>query len=333
MKNYLKTLSEAYYNGTPIVSNEEYDALERIHGQFIGGTGDVPHLYRMYSLKKHYAVDGELPLNEKLCEKTPKLDGAAIDILYVEGKFHSALTRGDGVMGRDISDKVLTLENIPLSIPYSTKPTQITGELVALKTVENSRNYASGALGQKDMKVWEQRKTDGEMVFVAYNVQVVQNRWGFEDTYARDMEMLHNWGFNVITIGVELNRYVKDNQEVIISTPWEEKYPTDGIVYRLKDNKAFNEAGFTDKFPRGAIAFKEEQEAVQTTLLDVGWQTGKSGKVTPVAILEPVEIGEAMVSRATLNNIAYIEALELEIGSTVEVIRAGEIIPKIVGKV
>ena len=90
--------------------------------------------------------------------------------------------------------------------------------------------------------------------------------------------------------------------------------------------------GFTDKFPRGAYAHKEEQEFVTTKLLSVEWNTGKSGKVTPVAILEPVTIGEALISRATLNNIEYIEALNLEVGCTVKVIRAGEIIPSIIGR-
>jgi len=316
---FMERASKAYYNGEPIISNEEYDALEAIHGQFIGGSGDVKHMFRMFSLKKHYAKDGELPLNKKECVETVKLDGAAVDVFYMDGQFSHALTRGDGVMGRDISNKMLTL-NIPVEIP-TLGPVQVTGEVVASKEMENSRNYASGALGQKARDVWEQRKTDGSMRFVAYNVQTVQNRWGICETYQDDMENITAWGFSAITAKCGFNE------------GWEVDYPTDGIVFRINDNTKFNELGFTDKFPRGAIAFKEEQEAVQTVILDVEWQTGKSGKVTPVAILEPVLIGEATVARATLNNISYIEALDLEIGCTVEVIRSGEIIPKIIGRV
>lgn len=327
----MEECSKAYYDGVPILSNEEYDALEAIYGQSINGTGDVKHMYRMYSLKKHYDKDGKLPLNKKLCVETVKLDGAAVSILYVEGQFQHALTRGDGVMGRDISTKMLTL-GIPVTIP-STKPTQITGEVVASKDMENSRNYASGALGQKERDVWEQRKTDGDMRFVAYNIQQVQNRWGISKDYLEDMWELNSWGFNTIVSNLE-PRIIKEGDEYVNKgTRWEELYPTDGIVYRLSNNQAFNDCGFTDKFPKGAIAWKEEQEAVQTTILDVEWQTGKSGKVTPVAILDPVMIGEAEVGRATLNNIAYIEALDLEVGCTVEVIRSGEIIPKIIGRV
>lgn len=316
IKLFMETCSKAYYDGTPIISNEEYDALEAIYGQSINGSGDVKHMWRMYSLKKHYDKDGDLPLNKRECVETPKLDGAAVDVFYVDGQFQHALTRGDGVMGRDISNKMLTL-GIPVTIP-STKPTQITGEVVASKDVENSRNYASGALNQKELKDWEQRKTDGNMRFVVYNVQQVQNRWGLHATYEEDLEQLACMGFHIITD---------------TSMRWDETYPTDGIVYRINDNAKFNEQGFTDKFPRGAIAWKEEQEAVQTTILGVQWQTGKSGKVTPVALLDPVVISEAEVARATLNNISYIEALDLEIGCTVEVIRSGEIIPKIIGRV
>lgn len=316
MKLYLERLSKLYYDGTPEISNEEYDALESIYGQSINGSGDIKHMYRMYSLKKHYDVDGELPLNKKECIETLKLDGAAVDVFYVDGQFKHALTRGDGILGRDISTKILTL-GIPVTIP-SLKPTQITGEVVASKAMENSRNYASGALGQKEYDAWEQRKTEGDMRFIAYNVQTVANLWGIGETYLEDMHELELWGFETVTMQ---------------GAAWDDLYPTDGIVYRISNNAKFNEAGFTDKFPRGAIAWKDKQESVQTTILSVEWDTGKSGKVTPVAILEPVVIGEATVSRATLNNQAYIKALDLEIGCTVEVIRSGEIIPKIIARV
>jgi DNA ligase (NAD+) len=110
-------------------------------------------------------------------------------------------------------------------------------------------------------------------------------------------------------------------------------FPEDGRVFRVNYNPRFYELGFTSHHPRGAYALKTREEGVVTTLLDVIWQTGKSGKVTPVAILEPVEIEEAKISRATLNNMAYIEELNLEIGCKVEVIRAGKIIPCIVSRV
>jgi DNA ligase (NAD+) len=110
-------------------------------------------------------------------------------------------------------------------------------------------------------------------------------------------------------------------------------YPTDGIVFRLKSNVKFDELGHTSKHPRGAFALKEQAAGVITTLEDVKWQVGKSGVVSPVAILTPVMIGDATVGRATLHNIQYIRDLNLEIGCQVEVIRSGEIIPRVVRRI
>jgi NAD-dependent DNA ligase len=134
-------------------------------------------------------------------------------------------------------------------------------------------------------------------------------------TWTNEMNILKQMGLNVVT-----------NFDVT-------NYPTDGEVYRLRDTRDFEELGYTAKHPRGAFALKEQKAGEITTLLDVVWQLGKSGVVSPVAILDPIVIGEATVSRATLHNIEYIRDLNLEIGCQVEVIRSGEIIPRIVGRV
>jgi DNA ligase (NAD+) len=129
------------------------------------------------------------------------------------------------------------------------------------------------------------------------------------------MDYLRYSGFDVITDGER------------------EQFPHDGRVFRINNTKEFESWGYTAHHPRGAYALKEQKEIQQTILKDVIWQVGKSGQVSPVALLEPVEIGGAIVQRATLHNIAYIEDLGLEIGCRVEVIRSGEIIPRIVGVV
>jgi len=308
----LKYWSEQYYKGTPEITNEEYDAVEQIHGQMILGLGDVPHAYRMFSLKKHYDKDGTPPVSGNLVASV-KLDGAAVALTYVKGILVRALTRGDGIKGACITRNAKLLRGVPHKLETDEPLLQITGEVVALSTVDNSRNYASGALKQLNEISFIQRRDAGSMRFIAYNAQARCNIWGLEDTYTKDLETLINLGFDVVTSDLG-------------------EYPTDGTVLRLDSNSVFNHMGFTDKFPRGAYAHKEEQEYVTTTLISVEWNTGKSGKVTPIAILEPVLIGEANVSRATLNNIEYIEALNLEIGCTVKVIRAGEIIPSIIGR-
>lgn len=125
------------------------------------------------------------------------------------------------------------------------------------------------------------------------------------------MDYLYSQGFQVVTEFDTTN------------------YPTDGTVYRIEDNSEYERLGCTSHHPRGAFALKTQKDGVPTKLLDVVWQVGKSGVVSPVAILEPVLIGDALVSKATLHNIEYIRGLDLEIGCTVEVIRSGEIIPRI----
>jgi DNA ligase (NAD+) len=145
------------------------------------------------------------------------------------------------------------------------------------------------------------------LTFIAYGIQEpVTHNWTM-DMHAAELE-----GFHVVT--------TFDTTD----------YPTDGLVYRVDDNKEFNRLGYTNHHPRGAFALKEQKEGVPTILLDVVWQVGKSGAVSPVAILKPVEIGGAIVAKATLHNIEYIEGLNLELGCEVEVIRSGEIIPRIV---
>ena len=302
MSKFLENASRAYYEGNPIISDAEYDALadqtgfERVGYQVTDG---VPHKYPMYSLQKCFDIN-EAPLNIRDCIETPKLDGAAVSILYVAGHLALALTRGDGKVGRDITDKMRYL--VPTEIDF-TGTIQVTGEVVAPSTIENSRNLASGSLNLKDMDEFQKRP----LQFVAYDMAGYMR-----DSYTETLDLLQGYGFQTIHTFDHTN------------------YPKDGIVYRLDDSIKFRELGYTSNHPRGAFALKEQQDGVVTTLLDVEWQVGKSGVVSPVAILEPVLIGDAMVSRATLHNIEYIQELHLELGCSVEVIRSGEIIPRIV---
>jgi DNA ligase (NAD+) len=265
-------------------------------------TDAVPHTYRMYSLKKCFDLT-DAPLSVEDCIQTPKLDGAAVSLLYVEGLLQLALTRGDGIQGRDITDKMRLLVPEEISI---TNLVQITGEVVAPSSVPNARNFASGSLGLNDLEEFATRP----LAFVAYGQERVVNR-----NYDATLEGLERIGFNTA-----LSFDCTD-------------YPTDGIVYRLRDNFEFEKMGHTSNHPRGAFALKEQKMGEITTLVDVVWQLGKSGVVSPVGILDPIEIGGATVSRATLHNIEYIRDLDLEIGCQVEVIRSGEIIPRIVRRV
>lgn len=305
MQSFLDRMSQLYYEGTPAISDAEFDLLADKHNYTKVGytvTDAVKHAYQMYSLQKCFDInDAPLPIDE--CIVTPKLDGAAVSLLYVDGNLELALTRGDGIQGRDITDKMRQL------VPNECNDTglmQITGEVVAPSSVPNSRNFAAGSLGLKDLEEFKTRP----LVFVAYDATP-----SLASDYACSLELLYKMGLNVVT------RFKAAD------------YPTDGIVFRLKSNVKFDELGHTSKHPRGAFALKEQAAGVITTLEDVKWQVGKSGVVSPVAILTPVMIGDATVGRATLHNIQYIRDLNLEIGCQVEVIRSGEIIPRVVRRI
>lgn len=310
LKEVLQQAATDYYNGNPTMSDAAFDRLSEIAGYEEVGTSSsdnrVPHMYQMYSLQKVFSneVSTKDPFNnyKGTVIVSPKLDGAAVSLLYVEGQFLRALTRGDGKKGLDITNHVETL--VPQYLKDSVQNiTQITGEVVAPKTIKNARNYAAGALNLKSTDEFRQR----QLRFIAYGLQ---ESWNEE--WTDDMTFLSDSGFDTVTM-----------------SSWTQ-YPDDGVVFRINSHKEFNSRGHTSHHPRGAYALKQIQAGVETTLLDVVWNVGKSGVVAPVAHLEPVEIDGAMVSKATLHNMRYISDLDLEIGCQVEVIRSGEIIPRIV---
>jgi NAD-dependent DNA ligase len=307
MKLFLDYASAKYYAGEPIISDEEFDKLAEYHGyESVGApvVGDrIAHAFPMWSLQKCYDDEPLIAL-PGMTVTTPKLDGAAVALYYVYGKLSLAITRGDGKEGQDITDKMFMLA--PDTIKSTEPLLQITGEVVAPKTVENARNYAAGALNLKSVEEFHSRA----LTFISYGMKPYKY-----DCWSEDLSYLHDNGFHTV-----------------MDSEWEE-YPHDGSVYRLNDYEKFDELGYTSKHPRGAFALKERKGGVVTKLLDVDWQVGRSGIVSPVALLEPVVIGEATVSRATLHNIKYIRELDLEVGCLVEVVRSGEIIPRIVRRI
>jgi len=317
-KDLLDKASKAYFEGSPFLSDEEFDALATKEGyERVGYNPDAKrkHLFPLYSLQKVFEGEDTPPTYKSNVIETPKLDGAAIAIQYKKGKLSRVVTRGDGIAGVDITDKFMFTDIVPKQ--FWTKlqfkefdNLQITGEIVAPKEIPNARNYAAGALNLKDVNEFRNRN----LTFIAYSVEP-----SISPFYKTDMSSLLYEGFNVVTSGEEV-----DN--------WNE-FPNDGKVIRVDDNKEYSDLGYTSHHPRGAYALKTREEGIETTLLDVVWQTGKSGKVTPVAILDPIEIDDAIISRATLNNMAYIKSLNLEIGCRVKVIRAGKIIPRIIERV
>ena len=316
LKAILQQASTDYYNGNPIMSDTAFDRLVEISGyDEVGHSSSnnrIPHLHQMYSLQKVFSneIGTKDPFDnyKGSVVVSPKLDGAAVSLLYVKGTLHQALTRGDGEKGLDITDHMITLVPYKLDFDMISRQdfVQVTGEVVAPKTIKNARNYAAGALGLNDTEEFKTR----DLHFIAYGLQESWN-----ESWTDDLMFLAESGFSTVT-----------------ASNWNE-YPDDGLVFRIDSHEEFNKRGYTSHHPRGAYALKQIQKGVETTLNDVVWNVGKSGVVAPVAMLEPIEIDGAMGSKATLHNMRYIIDLDLEIGCRVEVIRSGEIIPRIVRRV
>jgi DNA ligase (NAD+) len=320
MKTFLDKAAQDYYDGTPSLTDDEWDYLAREYNyENVGAKpkGKVrKHLYRLYSLDKVFDSDkrpfGAFHNGSDVVE-TPKLDGAAICLTYVDNELVSAVTRGDGFEGENVTGNFKAWSIIPniLDSGKIPKVLQIVGEIIAPKEIKNSRNYSAGASRLHDVDEFLSR----DINFITYSVYPF-----LSDSYRDDMNTLEWEGFNTV---------FEDNYDLT------DVFPTDGVVYRLDSNSAYEAAGFTAKHPKGAFALKQTSDVakVETELLEVIWQVGKSGKVTPVAIFNEIEIDDAKINRATLHNAGFIEDLDLCIGDTILVTRAGGIIPKVLGVV
>lgn len=317
MQNVIKLLNlatAAYAAGEPFLTDAEFDALATKYDYDDFHEGEIQkkakHLYQMYSLKKVYD-DEASPLVPGETITTPKLDGAAISLKYEDGILVQGCTRGDGVEGEDITDKVYLIPSIP-NVIEDTGLRQVKGEIVVDKKTENARNFASGALHTKSNKEFAAEKAE-YLVFVAYGMEPFVN-----DTYEKDMLFLTDFSFLTV-----------------LDTEKCKDFRDDGNVVRLNDNALYKAQGHTAKHPRGAYAHKLSSDVAveETVLLDVIWDTGRTGAVTPVAHFEPIIIDDAVITKATMHNAGFLEEMQLEIGDLILVTRAGGIIPKVLGKV
>lgn len=361
---------EYYVLDNPTVSDKEYDALydelkkleeadgevypdsptRRVGGEPIKGFEKHEHIARLFSLDKSVTAE-ELGAFLMRVEKaangaglTPdytveyKFDGLTVCLTYDKGKFVRATTRGNGVVGEDVTAQVLTIPSFPLKISYQ-GTLEVRGEAVirlsvleeynrvASEPLKNARNAAAGAIRNLDPKITKLRRPD----IYFYDVNYASDGEEFSQVEAHDF--LQKEGFKVFPYF----KICKTGEEVmeavaeIDKTRREIDVLTDGAVIKVNGEALRAEMGFTDKFPRWAMAYKFEAEEVTTIVKDVIWQVGRTGKLTPLALLEPVELGGATVSRATLNNFGDIERKDVKIGSRVLVRRSNEVIPEILG--
>ena len=236
IRAFLTKCRESYFNGRPLIPDEVYDRLvENVNTDEVGSATDsrFKHPFQMFSLQKVFANEDNAPdWGNEVAVTTAKLDGAAISVTYVDGVLHQALTRGDGIAGLDITDKIKhivprVLETGQTGYALFSGVRQITGEIVAPKSIKNARNYAAGALNLKDVDEFKSR----DLTFVAYGIQpYIGERW------CEDMNCLDNW-FNVVTMG--------DYAE----------FPHDGVVFRVDSYRAFDKLGHTSHHPRGCLLY------------------------------------------------------------------------------
>ena len=316
----------------------------------------VPHKYPMLSLSNTYSEQdvrdwyesvrkglGGEPF-EVCCEM--KYDGLSISLTYRDGRLVQAVTRGDGVQGDDVTQNVKTIRSIPLVLPSNgsgiPREFEIRGEILMpwasferlnreREAAEeplfaNPRNAASGTLKSLDPRVVAGRGLDAYLYYLLGDEQPAEGHY-------ENLEAARSWGFKIS----ESIRKVKTVEEIISFIDyWDTErknlpVATDGIVLKVNSLSQQRSLGYTAKSPRWAIAYKFKAERACTELLEVTYQVGRTGAVTPVANMEPVQLAGTTVRRATLNNEDFIRSFDLHIGDYVYVEKGGEIIPKIVG--
>ena len=309
------------------------------------------HKYRLYSLDNTYNYEDlgkwydkiveEYGEQELVCEL--KIDGLAIALTYENGIFVRGVTRGDGITGEDITNNLKTIKAIPLKL-FKPVSVEVRGEIYMPKTsfeklneenlkngeklFANPRNAASGSLRQLDSSITAKRDLS-MFCYTAIFTGQIENP---PKTHYESIMYLKELGFK-INPNIRLCKNAKE--AVQYCQEWDEKrfglnYATDGVVIKVNNIGVQQEMGFTARAPKWATAFKFPPEEVTTTLLDIEIGVGKTGAITPVAVLEPVQLGGSTVSRASLHNFDEIERLDVRLGDKVYIKKAAEIIPKVV---
>ncbi|KAF7785277.1 DNA ligase (NAD+) [Pseudoalteromonas rubra] len=328
---------------------------QKVGGAALSKFEQVTHQVPMLSLDNAFDEAEFTAFNRRIKERLlhnaeldfccePKLDGLAVSILYRNGVLVQAATRGDGQVGENITENVKTIRNIPLRLRGDDIPAEleVRGEVFMdkagfarlnetaaqrdEKTFANPRNAAAGSLRQLDPKITAKRP----LMFYAYSMGVVQGA-ELADTHYAQLQQLKEWGLPMCpqTKRVTGASAAYQYYEAIMTERDALPYEIDGVVIKV-DHKPFQEQlGFVARAPRWAIAFKFPAQEELTQLLDVEFQVGRTGAITPVARLEPVFVGGVTVSNATLHNRDEIERLGVKVGDTVIIRRAGDVIPQI----
>ena len=369
-----KILNDANYNyyvkDDPTITDQEYDKYlreleeleekypeysypdsptKRVGGEVIDSFKKVTHVIPMMSLSDVFSEDEVVRFDERIKKEgfTPKyvcelkIDGLSVSLLYQKGKLVRAATRGDGVVGEDITHNVKTIKSVPLTLNkeidievrgeiYMSKKSLEKVNLERLKNgekpLQNARNGAAGSIRQLDSKIAAKRGLD---VWIYH----LPNPLDYDiHTHYEALEFMKDLGFRVNPN----NRLVNNINEVIgfINEMGEKRenleYDIDGVVIKVNNIDMQTELGFTAKYPKWATAYKFPAEEVLTRLNDIIFTVGRTGQITPNAVLDPVIVMGSTISRATLHNENYVKEKDLKIGDIVSIRKAGDVIPEVV---
>lgn len=321
---------------------------KRVGGQAVNTFGEVTHAVPLMSLQDVFSLEELDDFLVRTKEAVPgaqfsvepKIDGLSVALEYVDGQFVRGATRGDGNVGEDVTENLRTIRSIPMALEGAPARLIVRGEVFmpkktfhalneALeengeKTFANPRNAAAGSLRQKDPKVTAKRKLD----ILVFNVQLAEGKTFV--SHAETLEYLKSLHFKVIPYKL-LSDAEKISKEVIRINEEREKLSCDidGAVIKLDDLAARERLGNTAKFPRWAVAYKYPPEEKETLVEDIVIQVGRTGVLTPKAVVAPVRLAGTTVTNATLHNQDFISRLDIRIGDTVRIRKAGEIIPEI----
>ena len=371
----VKIINEADYNyhtlDNPTISDQEYDKYirelfdlekeypeyiredsptQRVGSKVLDSFNKITHKIPMMSLSNVFNEDEVRSFDERIkkenivpeyvCEL--KIDGLSVSLIYEKGKLVSAATRGDGVVGEDITENVKTIKTIPLKINEEID-IEVRGEIYMSKKVfeninrirkeqgkpllQNPRNAAAGSIRQLDSKVAAQRKLDSFIYHLPNPTE-----YGIK-THEDALKFMEKLGFKVnpnnrvcnnIDEVMEFINYQTINRKFL-------PYEIDGIVIKVNNLNDQKELGFTAKYPKWATAYKFPAQEVLTKLIDIIFTVGRTGQVTPNAVLEPVQVQGSTIKRATLHNENYVIEHDIKIGDIVSIIKAGDVIPAVLG--
>ena len=370
MRELIEQINEHNYNyyilDNPTISDAEYDKLldelmllekqnnfvfddspsKRVGAEVISNFEKEPHKVPLYSLDKRQSIDELKVWYDDIMSKYPntkfsfeyKFDGLTITILYENGIFKKAMTRGNGIIGEVVTNQVKTIKSIPLSIPFK-QTVIVQGEAIMLKSelekynknnpepLKNVRNAAAGAIRNLNPQVTKERNLDMYFYAVPYieddSIYSQQEVFEFLKQNKFKVHSYNKIVDNFDEITKLINKVDKEKEKIDILI--------DGIVLKINDFNTCKELGHTSRFPKFAIAYKFAPQELTSKVLDVKFQVGRTGKITPLAIIEPIFLSGATIQRATLNNYSDIKRKKIKINSYVYVRRSNEVIPEIMG--